>query len=73
MLVFWATRFGVIFLARAGTGFIGDFLEEIEGVGLGEGVEEGDEWIVWGGRIVFLAGVIFPEDFGFFMEIYKPK
>jgi hypothetical protein len=26
-----------------------------------------------GGRIVFLAGVIFPEDFGFFMEIYKPK
>jgi hypothetical protein len=26
-----------------------------------------------GSRIVFLAGVIFPEDFGFFMEIYKPK
>ena len=72
MLVFWATRFGVIFLARAETGFIEDFLEEIEGVGLGEGVEEGDEWIVLGGRIVFLAGVIFPEDFGFFMEIYKP-
>jgi hypothetical protein len=24
-------------------------------------------------RVVFLAGVIFPEDFGFFMEIYKPK
>jgi hypothetical protein len=30
----------VIFLARAGTGFNGDFLEEIEGVGLGEEVEE---------------------------------
>ena len=63
----------MIFLARAGTGFTRDFLEEREGVGLGEGVEEGDEWIVWGGRIGFLAGIIFPEDFGFFMEIYKPK
>ena len=57
-------------MARAGTGFIGDFLEGIEGGGLGEVVEE---WIVWGGRIGFLAGIIFPEDFGFFMENYKPK
>ena len=73
MLVFWATRFGVIFLARAETGFIGDFLEEIEGSGLGGGTEEEDEWIFWGGRIDFLAGIIFPEDFGFFIENYKPK
>ena len=50
----------MIFLARAGTGFTRDFLEEREGVAVG-------------GRIVLLAGVIFPEDFGFFMEIYKPK
>ena len=61
------------FLARAGAGFTEDFLEECEGVGVGEGTEEGEEWIVLGGRIVFLAGGIFPEDFGFFMEIYKPK
>ena len=70
MLVFWVTRFGVSFLARAGAGFTRDFLEEREGVGVGEGT---DGWIVLEGRIVFLAGVIFPEDFGFFMEIYKPK
>jgi len=63
----------VIFLARAGTGFTRDFLEEREGVAVGEGTEEGEEWIVLGGRIVFLAGVIFPEDFGFFIENYKPK
>ena len=63
----------MIFLARAGAGFSGDFLEECEGVAVGEGTEEGEEWIVLGGRIVFLAGVIFPEDFGFFLEIYQPK
>jgi hypothetical protein len=63
----------VSFLVRAGAGFIGDFLEEIKGVGLGEGTEEEEEWIVLGGRIGFLAGIIFPEDFGFFMENYKPK
>jgi hypothetical protein len=63
----------VSFLVRAGAGFIGDFLEEREGLGVGEGTEEGEEWVFLGGRIVFLAGVIFPEDFGFFMEIYKPK
>ena len=73
MLVFWATRFGVIFLARAGAGFKADFFEECEGVGVGEGAEEGEEWIVLGGKIDFLAGIIFPEDFGFFIENYKPK
>ncbi len=68
VLVFWVTRFEVSFLARAGAGLTADFLEEREGVG--EGTEG---WIVLGGRIAFLAGIIFPEDFGFFMEIYKPK
>jgi len=66
----------VSFLVRAGAGFAGDFLEECEGAGVGEGSEEGEEGeerIVLRGRIAFLAGVIFPEDFGFFMEIYKPK
>ena len=61
------------FLARAGTSFIGDFLEEREGVAVGEGTDEEEEWIVLGGRSVFLAGIVFPEDFGFFMENYKPK
>ena len=73
VLFFWITRFGVSFLVRAGTGFIVDFLEEREGVGVEAGTEEGEESIVWGGIIVFLAGIIFPEDFGFFMENYKPK
>jgi len=63
----------VSFLARAGAGFTGDFLEEREGVGVGDGTEECEEWIVLGGRSVFLAGIVFPGDFGFFMENYKPK
>jgi hypothetical protein len=63
----------VSFLARAGAGFTRDFLEEREGVAVEEGTEEVEEWITLGGRIVFLAGGTFPEDFGFFMEIYKPK
>jgi hypothetical protein len=65
VLVFWVSRFEVGFLVRAGAGFIGDFLEEREGLGVGEGTEE---WIVLGGRSVFLAGIVFPEDFGFFMD-----
>jgi len=60
-------------LARAGAGFSGDFLEECEGVAVEEGTEEGEEWIALGDRSGFLAGIVFPEDFGFFMEIYKPK
>ena len=59
----------MIFLARAGEGFPADFLEEFEGVGVEEGTEEGEEWIVLGGRSVFLAGIVFPEDFGFFMKL----
>ncbi len=73
VLVFLVTRFEVSFLVRVGAGFTGDFLEECDGVGVGEGSEEGEERIVLRDRVVFLAGVIFPEDFGFFMEIYKPK
>ncbi len=73
VLVFLVTRFEVTFLVGAGSGFTGYFLEECVGVEVGEGSEDGHQRIDLRDRVVFLAGVIFPEDFGFFMEIYKPK
>lgn len=71
--VFWATPFGASFLARVGTIFFGDFLDKREGVGVGDGAEEGEAGTFWGGEASFLAGIFFPEGLGFFMGNYKPK
>lgn len=71
--VFWATRFGVSFLARVGTIFFGDFLDKREGIGLEGGAEEREGGTFWGSGADFLAGIFFPEGLGFFMGNYKPK
>jgi len=71
--VFWATRFGVSFLARVGTIFFGDFLDKREGVGVGVGAEKREVGTFWGSGADFLAGIFFPEGLGFFMRNYRPK
>jgi len=65
---------GLRFFAEAEVGFGRASLrvdEAVVGLGVGAGVRGEGDFLM--GRRVFLGRIFFPEDFGFFMEIYKPK